>query len=151
MSIFWKLVDETQLFKSPEATRHHNLTKLLILLPLRADLLCNLHYETPCMCFFDKLSKTNIFFSCFEGTRGEKTQIFRTLAYVRKYIKNLGITFQVSNKLTSAVKEGLRLWLKVDILNKNELEFATNFAKKVPLWYKKAKSDTRLFAAHQCK
>ena len=71
--------------------------------------------------------------------------------YVRKYIKNLGITFQVSNKLTSAVKEGLRLWLKVDILNKKELEFATNFAKKVPLWYKKAKSDTRLFAAHQRK
>ena len=29
-----------------------------------------------------KLSKTNIFFSRFEGTRGEKTQIFRTL--VRK-------------------------------------------------------------------
>ena len=80
-----------------------------------------------------------------------KKQTFCTLAYVRKYIKNLGITFQVSNKLTSTVKEGLRLWLKVDILNKKELEFANNFAKKVPLWYKKAKSDTRLFTAHQCK
>ena len=30
------LVDETQMSKPPEATRHHNSTKLLILLPLRA-------------------------------------------------------------------------------------------------------------------
>ena len=28
-----------------------------------------------------KLSKTNIFFSHFEGTRREKNQIFRTLVY----------------------------------------------------------------------
>ena len=103
-----------------------------------------------------KVSKNNwaklIYFSLILREREEeKFKIFRTLAYVRKYIKNLGITFQVSNKLTSAVKEGLRLWLKVDILNKKELEFANNFAKKVPLWYKKAKSDTRLFTAHQCK
>ena len=28
--------------------------------------------------FFDKLSKTIIFFSCLEGTRGEENQIFRT-------------------------------------------------------------------------
>jgi hypothetical protein len=36
-----------------------------------------------------KLSKTNIFFSHFEGTRGEKTQIFRTIekAHFRTYIK----------------------------------------------------------------
>ena len=33
----------------PEATRHHNLMKLLILLPLRADLLYILQYETPCI------------------------------------------------------------------------------------------------------
>ena len=33
MSLFWKLVDETQISKSLEATRHHNSTKLLILLP----------------------------------------------------------------------------------------------------------------------
>jgi hypothetical protein len=45
---FWKLVDETQISKPPEATRHHNSLELLILLPLRADLLCILHYETPC-------------------------------------------------------------------------------------------------------
>ena len=47
MSFFWKLVDETQISKPPEATRHHNLIKLLILLLLKADLFCILHYETP--------------------------------------------------------------------------------------------------------
>ena len=41
------LMNETQMSKTPEATRHHNLIKLLILLPLRADLLGILQYETP--------------------------------------------------------------------------------------------------------
>ena len=36
------------MFKSPEDTRHYNSTKLLVLLSLRADLLCILQYETPC-------------------------------------------------------------------------------------------------------
>ena len=49
---FWKLIHETQIFKPPEATRHHNLTKSLTLLPLRADLLCTLHYETSCLYSF---------------------------------------------------------------------------------------------------
>ena len=31
MSFFWKLFDETQISKPPEATRHHNSIKLLIL------------------------------------------------------------------------------------------------------------------------
>ena len=48
MLFFWKLIRETQISKPPEATRHHNSTKLLILVPLRADLLCTLYYETPC-------------------------------------------------------------------------------------------------------
>ena len=48
MLLFWKLVHETQISKPPEAARHHNSTKLLILLPFRADLLCTLHYKTPC-------------------------------------------------------------------------------------------------------
>ena len=43
-----KMIHETQNLLTLEATRHHNLTKLLIFLPCRADLLCNLHYETPC-------------------------------------------------------------------------------------------------------
>ena len=49
MLFFWKLIRETQISKPPEATRHHNSTKLLILVPLRANLLCTLHYETPCI------------------------------------------------------------------------------------------------------
>ena len=45
MSFFRKLVDETQISKPPEATRHQNLIKLLIFLPLRADLLMSVHSE----------------------------------------------------------------------------------------------------------
>ena len=48
MLLFWKLVDETQISKPPEPTRHHNSIKSWILLPLRADLLYILQYETPC-------------------------------------------------------------------------------------------------------
>jgi hypothetical protein len=36
MLFFSKLVDETQMSKSPKATRHHNSRKLSLLLPLRA-------------------------------------------------------------------------------------------------------------------
>ena len=46
--LFWKLVDETQNLIPREPTMHHNLIKLLILLPFRADLLCTLQCETPC-------------------------------------------------------------------------------------------------------
>ena len=45
---FWKLIYETQNLLPGEATMHHNSIKLLVFLPLRADLLCILHYETPC-------------------------------------------------------------------------------------------------------
>ena len=48
MSFFWKLIDETQNLIPPEAARHPESIKLLILVPLRANLLCTLHYETPC-------------------------------------------------------------------------------------------------------
>ena len=34
--------------KSPEATRHHNLTKLLVLLHLGAIYFNTFQYETPC-------------------------------------------------------------------------------------------------------
>ena len=47
---FLKIADETQISKPPEPTRHHNLMKLLILLPLRADLLsllCKLIVKKP--------------------------------------------------------------------------------------------------------
>jgi hypothetical protein len=49
MLLFLKLVDETQISKPLEPTRHHNSIKLWILLPLRADLLVTLQYEIPCI------------------------------------------------------------------------------------------------------
>ena len=48
MVLFWKLVDETQISTPPEATRHHDSTKLLILLPLRAIYLRPFQSDTPC-------------------------------------------------------------------------------------------------------
>ena len=48
MSLFWKLVDETQMAKPPEPTSHHNSRKDLILLPLRAIYFRSFYYETPC-------------------------------------------------------------------------------------------------------
>ena len=45
MVLFWKLVDQTQISKSTEPTRHHNSIKLWIPLPLRADLLSTLQLE----------------------------------------------------------------------------------------------------------
>ena len=48
MLLFWKLVDETQMPTTPEATNHHSSRKLSILLPLRAIQNHSFHYETPC-------------------------------------------------------------------------------------------------------
>ena len=48
MLLFWKLVDETQMSKPPEHTRHHDSRKLLILLPLKAIYFSTFQYETPC-------------------------------------------------------------------------------------------------------
>ena len=48
MALFWKLDVETQISTPPEATRHHNSTKLLILLPLRAIYLRPFQSDTPC-------------------------------------------------------------------------------------------------------
>ena len=36
----------------------HNLIKLLILLPLKADLLCTLQYEIPCSCYLASYNTT---------------------------------------------------------------------------------------------
>ena len=57
MLLFWKLVDKTQMYKPPEPTRHHNSIKSLVLLPLRADLLCTLQCETPCTSYIFKKYK----------------------------------------------------------------------------------------------
>ena len=48
MSFFWKLVDKTQMCNPPEATRHHSLIKLLILLPLKAVYFRTFQCEIPC-------------------------------------------------------------------------------------------------------
>ena len=48
MLLFYKLVQETQMSTPPKATRCHNLTKLLILLPLRDNSKSTFQCETPC-------------------------------------------------------------------------------------------------------
>ena len=48
MLFFYKLVQETQMSTPPEATRCQNLTKLLILLPLRDNSKSTFQCETPC-------------------------------------------------------------------------------------------------------
>ena len=55
MLLFWKLIDETQMSTPPKATRHHNSTKLWLLLPLRALYFSTFQYETPCSCANCKL------------------------------------------------------------------------------------------------
>ena len=47
-----------------------------------------------------KLSKTNIFFSRFEGTRGEKNQIFRTLDI--EPLQNDGVWDRIRNLLRNS-------------------------------------------------
>ena len=49
MSFFWKLVDETQIFAPPEATKHHKSKKILVFLSLRANLKNQFQCETPCI------------------------------------------------------------------------------------------------------
>ena len=46
MLVFWKLIDETQISKPLEGTRHYNCTKLLI---TQSHLICPFPYDTPCM------------------------------------------------------------------------------------------------------
>ena len=50
--LFWKLVDEIQNLIPCEPTMRHNSIKLLILQPVRADLLCTLQCEIPCTRWF---------------------------------------------------------------------------------------------------
>ena len=49
MLLFYKIVKETQMSTPPEATRCHNLTKLLILLSLRDNSKSTFQCETPCI------------------------------------------------------------------------------------------------------
>ena len=48
MSLFWKLVDETQISKPPEPAMSHNSMKLMVLLPFIAIYFRSKHYETLC-------------------------------------------------------------------------------------------------------
>ena len=48
MAVDTKSVTLTKLPTPPEATRHNNLTKLLVLLPLRANSKRTFQCETPC-------------------------------------------------------------------------------------------------------
>ena len=90
MLLFWKLVHETQISKPLEATRHHNSTKLLDWLPLRTDLLCNLHYETPCN--YVSIGNTHFFnTSCHHQTYQNYQQSLQKLGifFLKvKYFKN---------------------------------------------------------------
>ena len=54
MLLLYQLTHETQISKPPEATRHHNSIKLLILLPLRAIYFSTFQYETPCKLEFSE-------------------------------------------------------------------------------------------------
>ena len=71
MLLFWKLIDEKQILKPPEPTTLRSSIKSLILLPLRADLLCTLQHETPCKHVIISIVKTNMdkknifLFNCF--------------------------------------------------------------------------------------
>ena len=68
---FWKLVDETQILKPLEPIMHRNSIKLLILLLVRADLLCSLQCEIPCITFFQNFDeKAGNFkpYNCFRSS-----------------------------------------------------------------------------------
>ena len=54
------------MYKPPEATGHHKLLKLLILLPVRANLLGTLQCETPCI-KVTKLIEIGMFFEMEES------------------------------------------------------------------------------------
>ena len=59
MLLFRKLVDETQMSTTLEATSYHSLKKISILLPLRAIQNHSFHYETPCSSIVQKLMALN--------------------------------------------------------------------------------------------
>ena len=69
--------------------RYHNSVKLLILLPLRANLLCILHYETPCNTYIRRCQLEDCVFHNFVTLTGVKyTQIcyLRPLLFIFLYV-----------------------------------------------------------------
>ena len=81
----------------------------------------------------------------------ERTTNWEFYESVRKYTKTNKVKFQISKKLTSAVKECLKLWFRTETLTKKQHLFSETFAKQVPAWYNKAKNEARLYAGHSCK
>ena len=84
-----------------------------------------------------------------QGAGGDvsKTNI-QFYKFVRRYTKSNKIPFQRGPKLDVAISDCLKSWCKVESLTKQQKNFVENFAKKVPYWYKSAKSDDRLFRQH---
>ena len=52
MSLFQKLITETQISNPPEPAMDHDSLKLMILLPFIAIYFRSLRYETPCIMFY---------------------------------------------------------------------------------------------------
>ena len=80
MSLFWKLVDETQMPTTPEATSHHSSRKFSILLPLRAIQNYSFHYETPCNWSCSECKEINRICPC-------KVRMSNRIYYALRYSK----------------------------------------------------------------
>ena len=50
MSLFQRLITETQISNPPEPAMDHDLIKLMVLLPAIAIYFRSFRYETPCSC-----------------------------------------------------------------------------------------------------
>ena len=72
MLLFWKLINETQIFKLPEPTRHHN-QKILILLPLRVVFCMD---RTTNIFIYTKLTNVNASISTFKRFYSEANCIY---------------------------------------------------------------------------
>ena len=90
---------------------HHKSIKLLILLPLRADLLCTLHYETPCMyvcTFLQNPSISTIYTNHWENKSNLKQINIEILSDIR-YAAIWGISLGIPHRfLMLAIHETLK-------------------------------------------
>ena len=59
MSLFRKLVDETQISKPPEPAMSHNSMKLMVFQPFIAIYFRSKHYETLCSIKIEQIKKKN--------------------------------------------------------------------------------------------
>ena len=61
MSLFQRLITETQISNPPEPAMDHDLIKLMVLLPAIAIYFRSFRYETPCIFAVSRLSHFPIF------------------------------------------------------------------------------------------